>query len=243
MRSKKAEIKLWKKHAILGVMAGLVGSSSICAIAAPKFITSEEDLSEPKILDFQDRLSFGIQLYSVAPSVRPFQAVSGSTTGDYRYQISGATGVEIFYRFSEHMDLGISTSYEYFRSRLRQSSGSTEFQSARMRLFPIEGIAKWQWAQGVWAPEFETGVGIGFFNMELKSTNLNQPTIRDSSAALLAHAAAGVSLAWMEDTNIGIALGYRMMFLQQKEFDATIINVRRKSLSGIYSKATLRYHF
>lgn len=213
------------------------------AQAAPKFITTEEDISENKVLKFQDRLSVGVQLYSVIPSARPFNATISSTSSDYRYQISGAFGLEVFYRFSEHLDLGLSTAFETYESRLRNSSSSTEFQTARMKLFPIQGIAKWQWAKGVWAPEVETGLGIGFYNMELKSTNLNQSIVRDQSAAMLAHAAFGISMAWLDNSNIGIALGYRMMFMPEKEFDATIAQIKRKSLSGIYAKATLRYHF
>jgi len=213
------------------------------AMAAPKFITTEEDISENSVLKFRDRLSIGAQIYSVIPSARPFNATISSTSSDYRYQISGAFGVEVFYRFSEHLDLGVSTAYETYESRLRNGSSSTEFQTAKMKMFPIEGVAKWQWAKGVWAPEVEAGLGIGFYNMELKSTNLNQPTVRDQSAAALAHAAFGISMAWLDDTNIGIALGYRMMFLSQTDFDATIAQIKRKSLSGIYAKATLRYHF
>ena len=237
-------VNLRKYCAIALLTAGTAtGLFSQNAWSAPKYITSTEDVSEHKVLRFQDRLSFGFQLYSVIPTARPFQAIISSAASDYRYQISGAFGAELFYRFSEHMDLGISSAFEIYESTLRPTSGPTEVQTARMKLFPVEAVAKWQWSKGVWAPELETGLGVGIFNMSLTSTNLGQAIAKDSSTAMLAHVAGGVSLAWMDDTNIGILLGYRMMFMKQKEFDVTTLNIRRKSLSGVYAKATFRYHF
>lgn len=210
---------------------------------APRFIVSQEDRSELDLMDFQERLSFGLQLYSVIPQSRPFQAIDGSSATAYRYQISGAFGVEVFYKFTSNLDLGVSAAWESYESRLTQSGSTTEIQTANMRMFPIEAIAKWQWARGVWAPELEAGLGMGFYKTTLTSTNLAQSKVEDSAAAFLGHVAGGVSLAWMDSTNIGIGLGYRMMFMGQQDFDANIVTIRRTSMSGLFAKANLRYHF
>lgn len=213
------------------------------AQAAPKFIVSQEDQSDLELVDFQERLSLGLQLYSIVPQSRPFASIDGSTTTDYRYQISGGFGVELFYKLSTKLDLGVSAAWESYESQLTTSGSTTEIQTANMRMFPLLAVAKWQWARGVWAPELEAGVGMGFFKTTLTSTNLAQSKVEDSSAALLGHIAGGVSLAWLENTNIGVGLGYRMMFLGQSDFNASIVTIRRTSMSGIYAKANLRYHF
>lgn len=218
-------------------------ATSVQAQEKPRFMVSEEDVEDLDVLKIKDRLSFGLQLYSVVPSSRPFQAVSGSSVEDFRYQISGAFGIELAYKLSTNLNLGLATSYEFYESRLESGSSTTEYRTAKMRLFPIEGIARYEWPKKFWAPVVEGGFGVAIFNMLLQSTNLAQAEIKDSAMSVIAHAATGVNLAWLDDTNIGILLGYRMMFLQQQDFDASTFDIRRKSLSGLYAKASFHYHF
>lgn len=236
----RPQTSLWA----LGILlSSLFCSAELIAQSAPRFIVSQEDNSELDLMDFQERLSFGLQLYSVIPQSRPFQSIDGSTATEYRYQISGAFGVELFYKFTSNLDLGVSAAWESYESRLTQSGSTTEIQTANMRMFPLEALAKWQWAKGVWAPELEAGFGMGFFKTTLSSTNLAQSKVDDTGSAFLGHIAGGVSLAWMDSTNIGVGLGYRMMFLSQRDFDANIVTIRRGSMSGLFAKANLRYHF
>jgi hypothetical protein len=220
-------------------------ASLLLAQEAPRFMVSQEDVEDLEVLKLKDRLSLGVQLYSVVPSARPFQDLSSSPVQDFSYQILGALGVELAYKFSTYLDLGISTAYEFYESRLRLQSGtsSTELRTAKVSLFPISGILRYEWPKKFWAPVLEGGFGVGVFNMSLQSSNLAQAEIKDSSMTVLAHAASGVNFAWLDDTNIGVMLGYRLMFLQQKDFNASTFDIRRKSLSGLYAKASLRYHF
>ncbi len=213
------------------------------AQSTPRYMTSEEDVSELDVVKLKDRASVAFQLYSVVPSSRPFQAVQGSQVEAFRYQISGAFGAEFAYRLTTNMDLGLSVAYELFESRVEQGAASTEFSDARMKLFPVMAVARWQWPRTFWSPEAEVGLGLGIFNMTVDSTNLSQDTVTDSSTSLLAHAAGGLSLAWLDNTNLGVMLGYRYMMLGKKDFPASIFDIRRGSLSGVYAKATLRYHF
>ena len=213
---------------------------------APRYMTSQEDIEDLNVVKLKNRASIAFQLYSVLPMSRPFQAVSDSGVADFRYQIAGAFGAEFGYKFSTNLDLGLGVAYELYESRFEQGQAATAFSTSRMRLFPVTAVARWQWPRALWTPEAEVGVGIGIFNMSVDSTNVSQKTVSESSTSLLAHGAGGVSIAWLDDTNIGVMVGYRQMLLGSKDFtteDAIVTSIRRKSLSGAYAKATLRYHF
>jgi hypothetical protein len=230
---------------------GLVAASfwggaegSARAQQAPRYMTSQEDIDDPSVVKLKDRASVAFQLYSVVPTSRPFQSVDDvNGARDFRYQIAGGFGAEFAYKLMTNLDLGLNVAYELYESRMEQSAAFTAFSTARMRLFPILATARWQWPQGLWSPEAELGVGTGIFNLSVDSSDAAQTKVEESSSALLAHGAAGLSLAWLDETNIGFMVGYRQMLLGSKDFDASLVQIRRKSLSGLFAKASLRYHF
>lgn len=224
------------------VFGGAEGSAR--AQSAPRYMTSSEDVEELNVVNLRERLSVGLQVYSVVPASRPYQAASSSGTTAFRYQASGAFGLELGYKLRTGFDLGLSAAYELYESRIQQAGTQTEFNIARMKLFPVVATARWQWPRQFWSPELEAGVGMGIFNMSLTSTNLAHAEVPDSSTSLLAHAAGGMSVAWLDDTNLGILLGYRQMFLGAKAFPiSNDVTINRSSLSGFFAKATLRHQF
>ena len=94
----------------------LLAFTSITLEAAPKYLISQEDTEDFSIINLRDRLSFGLQMYSVVPNARPFQSVDGGTVTDYEYQISTAFGFEVFYKYSKRLDLGLSTAWEIYEN-------------------------------------------------------------------------------------------------------------------------------
>lgn len=228
----------------LSLWGGAEGSAE--AEEAPRYMTSEEDISDLDVVKLKNRSSVTFHLYSIVPPSRPFEADIDGTTRPFRYQISGGYGAEFAYKLQTNLELGLSVSYEIYESRVDQGASTQilEFSDAHMRLFPVVGIARWQWAHKFWSTQAEIGVGAGIYNVTVDSTNVGQEVASDSSTSLLSHAAAGLSLAWLDDTTIGTMIGYRQMFLGAKDLDAGDgRTIRRKSLSGLYAKANIRYQF
>lgn len=223
---------------------GFATSCLLQAQEAPQFLVSEEDISDLSVSHLKDRFSLGINLYSVVPSSRPFQASTGTQVQDFRYQVSGALGLDFSYKMTKQFELGVASAFELFESRLQVGgNNSKEFRTAKLRVIPMQLLARYQWHKNIWAPLVEAGAGMGFWKMSLESTNLAQAPIEDSASNVLAHLAGGATFAWLDDTDIGVLLGYRMMFAGQKDFDAATLTIKRKSLTGIFAKATVRYHF
>jgi|GEM_PF-2820485 len=228
----------------LSLWGGAEGSAE--AQEAPRYMTSQEDISDLDVVKLKNRSSVTFHLYSIVPPSRPFSATINGDVRPFRYQISGGFGAEFAYKLQTNLELGLSVSYELYESRVDQGTSTQilEFSDARMRLFPVVGIARWQWAHKFWSTEAEVGVGAGIYNVIVDSTNIGQEIASDSSTSLLAHGAAGMSLAWLDDTTIGVMLGYRQMFLGAKNLNAgTDRVIHRKSLSGLYAKANIRYQF
>jgi hypothetical protein len=211
--------------------------------ATPRFMTSAEEVDSADVFKPESPFSVALNIFSNVPSASPFEANDGGTVRAFRFQASGALGLELNYRWSPSLDVGVSAAYEGFETRLDASEGSTEFRTGRLTSFPFMATARWRFGQGLWAPEVGGGLGMAVHNISITSTNLSDKKIVDSSLSPLAQVTAGLAVAWTEEATLGVHVGYRYSMLGTTEANAGTYDVSYGGGSGLLGQASLRYAF
>lgn len=205
--------------------------------------TSDAPYVEEKMSESGD-FSLGVSFSSIVLMGRPYSSRASGTARDFRYQIPTSVGLELGYQLLDNLELGLNMSYMTYESRVDQPAGvgSVAFQTAKYKAYPVVVLARYRFGDPIgWAPEAEGGLGYTFGKFSVRSTNLAAGGTSTSANALMFYASAGAGFAWLEDISLHLNLGYAYVAQGQKSYAAS--QVTQKSLSGVFSKALLKYRF
>ena len=106
-------------------------------------------------------------------------------------------------------------------------------------------VARYRWPMKGWAPEVEAAGGAAFGEINIRETTLNPGTFKENGPFYRGHLAGGVGFSWAENSSVHFLLGYGYNQLTAQSYiSGTTMDVeQRTSMSGVFSKAYLKFYF
>lgn len=187
--------------------------------------------------------SLGVR--SIVALKSPFKSIDGTITSNFRFQTSTGFGLEISHTITDNYELGVATGFMTYEARSNNRDlDYTQFETVRVRQFPIEVIGRYRSNVPGWAPEAEAGLGFGFGSIRMTSTNVSFGTINEGLNFLKGHLAAGFGYPWSDDVSFHLKGGYGIEALGSKTYAASSgISIQRSAISGVFFRGDMRVAF
>ncbi len=187
--------------------------------------------------------SLGLSFSSLALMGRPYSTKASGTEKDFRYQIPTSLGLEFSYQILAQLEVGLGLSYLSYESRADQAAGvnSVAFQTVKYKAYPVTILGRYRFGNPMgWAPEAEAGLAYVFGTTTVRSTNVSASESSSPANGFMGYGAMGAGFAWVEDFSLHAAVGYAYLHQENVTY---LSKVTQKSMSGIFSKALIRYKF
>jgi hypothetical protein len=175
----------------------------------------------------------------------PFKNKVGLVENDFWLQSSTGFQIDLGYILWSGFEVALASGYESFESRSPNHGGSTvEFETARVRQFPVEGLLRWRSENAGIVPEVEVGGGMGFGKVKTQSTNLSYVTVEKSLTTYRFHAAAGAAFPFDDMLSFHLRAGYGWIGLEQQTWTSPVADVTmNSSIQGPMANAEMRFSF
>ncbi len=230
-----------KKYRLILVVAGLF-STGIWA-RNPTFHPTSEAPFVASPISKHHALSIGISFSSIAPLSAPYSSTVSGTAKDSSYQMPTAFSVEAGYQLRNDLELALSVGYQNYESRVDIPAGtnSLAYQSISLHAVPVLVLGRYRSGDPMgWAPEFEVGAGLSFGTLSMDSTNRSAQESTATLRTAMFYGSAGAGFAWLEDYSLHFSVGYGVL-AQGTHTYTTLIT--QQTLSGVFSKALVKYAF
>lgn len=218
--------------------------SSVSTQAAPLgFKPSVEAPYVKEDISRRGGMSLALAFQAVFPMNSPF-ATSQGTAQNFRYQAPLGVGIEVGYQLYDRWELLASLGYRSYESRAKTGVGAsalTEYQTTALTSYPILIAGRYRLGEAMgWSPEVEAGLGMTFHKLDITSTEASVASNHASFSGFEGYGAVGAAFAWLENYSLHLSVGYAYSALGSATYSSKVSQV---ALSGVYSKALVRYQF